>query len=412
MIACGSSLRGLSEVTIGTSLPASAARPISGRLARSRSPPQPKTQITRPSVSSARGEERAGQRVGRVRIVDDDQERLTLVDWLEPAGDPADARHAACDRLVREAEQLPGGHGREHVLDVEATEQRRRHVDPADTHPRSSRADLEPLGAKVGIGRVDRERRERRNAQDTELLGEPASVWIVDVDGRGRRLVGHEQAALGVVVRLHRAVQVEVVLAQVREREHREADAGEALQLRTMRGRLERAAPVTGVEHLPEDALEVDRLRRRPDGWPPLAADPGLDRAEQSRPPPRRGQHREEQERGGRLPVRPRHSGDGQVPRRIVEEGDRRAGHRRAGVGDDELRPVDVDGTFDDERDRAVRDRLRGDVVTVEPPSRHAEEERARLERSRVVGEVEHIGRGWMQHLRRTERRDEPLEVH
>ena len=53
MIACGSSLRGLSEVTIATSESSVAIRPISGRLPRSRSPPQPKTVISRlPSVSS------------------------------------------------------------------------------------------------------------------------------------------------------------------------------------------------------------------------------------------------------------------------------------------------------------------------------------------------------------------------
>ena len=52
MIASGSSLRGLSEVTIATSASSEAIRPISGRLPRSRSPPQPKTQITRPVASS------------------------------------------------------------------------------------------------------------------------------------------------------------------------------------------------------------------------------------------------------------------------------------------------------------------------------------------------------------------------
>ena len=52
MIASGSSERGLSEVTITRSASAAAAFPISGRFARSRSPPAPKTTCTRPSVSS------------------------------------------------------------------------------------------------------------------------------------------------------------------------------------------------------------------------------------------------------------------------------------------------------------------------------------------------------------------------
>ena len=51
MIASGSSERGLSEVTTARSESSAAARPISGRLSRSRSPPQPKTEISLPSVS-------------------------------------------------------------------------------------------------------------------------------------------------------------------------------------------------------------------------------------------------------------------------------------------------------------------------------------------------------------------------
>ena len=51
MIASGSSERGLSEVTIARSDSSAPARPICGRLPRSRSPPAPKTAITLPSVS-------------------------------------------------------------------------------------------------------------------------------------------------------------------------------------------------------------------------------------------------------------------------------------------------------------------------------------------------------------------------
>ena len=48
MIASGSSERGLSEVTIVTSASSAAIFPMSGRLPRSRSPPAPKTTMTRP----------------------------------------------------------------------------------------------------------------------------------------------------------------------------------------------------------------------------------------------------------------------------------------------------------------------------------------------------------------------------
>ena len=50
-IASGSSERGLSEVTITSSAPAAAIAPMRGRLPRSRSPPQPNTQITRRPAS-------------------------------------------------------------------------------------------------------------------------------------------------------------------------------------------------------------------------------------------------------------------------------------------------------------------------------------------------------------------------
>ena len=49
-IAAGSSVRGLSSVTISNSLRRAAASPIIGRFSTSRSPPQPSTMITRPSV--------------------------------------------------------------------------------------------------------------------------------------------------------------------------------------------------------------------------------------------------------------------------------------------------------------------------------------------------------------------------
>ena len=48
MIARGSSERGLSVVRTVRSAPSVAAAPIGNRFARSRSPPQPKTTITRP----------------------------------------------------------------------------------------------------------------------------------------------------------------------------------------------------------------------------------------------------------------------------------------------------------------------------------------------------------------------------
>ena len=72
-IASPSSLRGLSSVTMTRSARRSAIAAICGRLPRSRSPPQPNTQISRPRRMRAQRRQRLLQRIGRVRVVDDHQ---------------------------------------------------------------------------------------------------------------------------------------------------------------------------------------------------------------------------------------------------------------------------------------------------------------------------------------------------
>ena len=93
MMSIGFSLRGLSLVRITKSLPVPAASPISGRLLRSRSPPHPKTVITRPRSSALRQKVpghrgQIAQGVVGVRVVHDHGEGLPHVDALEAAGDP------------------------------------------------------------------------------------------------------------------------------------------------------------------------------------------------------------------------------------------------------------------------------------------------------------------------------------
>ena len=58
-------------MTMTTSALSAAMRPISGRLPRSRSPPQPKTQKSLPLRERAQGIEHMRQRIGLVSIVDD-----------------------------------------------------------------------------------------------------------------------------------------------------------------------------------------------------------------------------------------------------------------------------------------------------------------------------------------------------
>ena len=70
MIASGSSLRGLSEVTMTTSARSRAILPISGRFWRSRSPPAPKTSEHASVGQLARRAQHVVERVRLVRVVD------------------------------------------------------------------------------------------------------------------------------------------------------------------------------------------------------------------------------------------------------------------------------------------------------------------------------------------------------
>src|SRR5439155_21874730 len=197
-----------------------------------------------------------------------------------------------------------------------------------------------------------------------------------------------EQPSLRLEVALHRLVEVEVVLAQVREDERRESHPVEAAELRSVRGRLHRAAAVAGVEHLAEGALDVDRLGGRTDRGTALAPDAALDRAEQPGTAAGGGKDRVEQERGRRLPVRAGDARDLQLLARPAEELLGEGRHGAANIGDDELWDVEVDRALDDQRYGAVRDGVRSEVVPVGARARDAEEQRAGPGRAGVVGEV------------------------
>src|SRR5204863_1653713 len=260
-------------------------------------------------------------------------------------------------------------------------------------------AELELLGPDVGI--VDHtEGQERLVPEGAQLLREPATVLVADVD-RGRRpLALDEEPALRRVVALQGAVEVQVLLAEVGEREGGEADAFEPAQLGAVRGRFERTASVAGVEHLAEGALQIDRLGCRPDRWTSLAADAAFDRAEQPRTPPGRGQDRMEKEGGRRLPVRPRDAGNLELPRRFAEEDDGRLGHRPPGVRDDDLRDVELERPLDDERGRPPLHSVTRERVTVVALAGHAEEERPGPDGARVVGEVGDLDRSAVDDVR------------
>ena len=255
------------------------------------------------------------ERIRRVRVVDDHRKRLARVDRLEAAGDTGNRLDARADRSLVDPELASGPDRAERVGAVEPTPQPKVEV------------------RQVVVGR------ERPRAR--KLGGEASTPFVANVHDRMLRLV--EQRALRGEVRLHRPVEVEMVLREVREDEHREPRAGEPPLLRGDRRRLHRTRAVARVEHLAEEPLQVDRLGRVQTGLARLAADAALDVRQQRRAARRRVEDRRQQERRRRLPVRARHRGDVEFARRVAEEQRRRDGHRLAHARDDELRRVEVE---------------------------------------------------------------------
>ena len=196
-----------------------------------------------------------------MRVVDDHRERLPLLHRLEPTRDAAHRLEPARDRGIVDPEQARSCERTERVLDVEAA-------------------------AQLEVDAVERRGPDRSGGSEAErerlrqLRRQPPPVLVPEVDRR-RRVPCDEEAPLRLEVRLHVAVEVEVVLAEVREDEDGEANAVEPVELRRVRRRLHRARAVAGVEHLAERALQVDRLRRRAHDTAPLAADTRLHGAEQ-----------------------------------------------------------------------------------------------------------------------------------
>ena len=180
-----------------------------------------------------------------MRVVDDHAERLPASTDSKRPGTPATDSTPAPDRVLVDAERARRGDRARRVRPVEAAAQ-----------------------AQAG-------RRARRPAENVDRAGQlgcqAPPPLVVDVDDRDVGLV--EERALRREVLIHRAVEVEVVLRQVREDEHAEARAGEPSLRAADRRRLHRARTVAGVEHLAEQALEVDRLGRVQPDRPLLPAD-------------------------------------------------------------------------------------------------------------------------------------------
>ena len=142
------------------------------------------------------------------------------------------------------------------------------------------------------------------------------------------------------------------------------------------------------------------------------SADAAFDVREQAGAPAVRFEDRAQEERRSRLAVRARDPGNLQLGRRVVEELDRRPGHRLPHAGNDDLRDVDREPAFDDQGRSASADRGGSVVVPVDASAGNAEEERAVGHGTRVVRELADLDGSAPNDLGRAERGDEPLQLH
>ena len=168
-----------------------------------------------------------------MRVVDEDGERLPFVDALESTRNRLDGGDATGDRVLVEVEEQPGGHGAEHVLDVEGAAQSGLDLDPRRPEPAPVGRDLETLWTHVRR-LVEPEGDEWRAMQVAEVVCEPATPLVADVTAAGGGCARTKSARLAVEVLLHRPVQIEVVVAEVREHQRVEANAVQSPERRSV----------------------------------------------------------------------------------------------------------------------------------------------------------------------------------
>ena len=329
------------------------------------------------------------ERVGGVGVVDDDRERLALVDRLEAARDAIGDGERRDHVGEREPERPGAGDRAKRVLDVEPARQRQRHLclavrrQAAEARARGAERRLERAvgGALVAAG---------REGQRFELGRQAVAVGVVEVDHGALRAPGVEQAPLGEEVVAHVGVEVEVVLGQVGERGDREADPIRAAQSQRMRGDLHRAGAVAALDHAAKGRLQVDCLGRRALDLLLDAADHALHRSQQAGLDRGALEDLTDEERGRRLPVRARDPDHAQLRGRVVVETDRRVRHRRPAVGDHGLHDpgLELEPALDRDRDRTRLNGERREPVPVGDRARVAEEQGSVADPPAVVGEA------------------------
>ncbi len=234
----------------------------------------------RAAASGAEQVEDLLERRRAVGVVDDDCERLAGLDALHPTRHTGHRLEPASDGCGVETERLAEGDDGKRVVDVEAAGEPE--VEPggrsrgvASSIRRRLASSSTRVGADVGarVRAVRDEPRaglphdglEQRPALGSSPLTIPARGQPIGLR-RVRRRAGEalEQRKLGRPVRLERAVELEVLVGQVREDRDVVRDAARRAR-RPARGTSSRrtAARSPALDHRPERPLELRGLGRR-----------------------------------------------------------------------------------------------------------------------------------------------------
>ena len=202
-------------------------------------------------------------------------------------------------------------------------------------HARRAQADV--LGHKVGVvafGGIGVHRA-------FGVLEHDVCPIVVRVDDADVTL--RKQLRLGRGIRLHGLVKVQMVLRQVREDAHPEADALHTVQHERVRRHLHDRVRAAGVDHPAQELLQLIGVGRGVLGVQHLVADDVRVRADETDLRVQTLLEHMLDERGdGGLAVRAGHTDHGQLTRRVIEKFAADARERKAAVGHEDIRYLDL----------------------------------------------------------------------
>ncbi|MNX57776.1 hypothetical protein D3C86_885990 [compost metagenome] len=222
----------------------------------------------------AQREQRARQRIRRVRVIHHHQRASGLVahrhrlDGLKTAVHGVGRREFARDLRERQAQLVQHARHEQQIRDIVRAQQARHDLGFAVR--RDQREDL-ALGRGLQVARAHGGGNRGIVAQAVAHWGDaggqagdqPAPGLVIGVDHGGCQARPAEQARLRLFIALHRDVIVEVVAREVRERGQRHAHAVHPALLDADRRRLHRDCPCPGIAHRGKRAVHRQHIGSR-----------------------------------------------------------------------------------------------------------------------------------------------------